>query len=697
MLDNAVSRECADVARRTFAYNQCSTGVKDDANQVAREALEEADRTVTGLSDLLTTLSDIEAPKTVVLISQGFVVQEFEVFAERASVLAAAARATVYSMHLNEAALDPTAGQRVVTMVEDRRVRVRGLEALAKASRGAMFTINGAGTGAFERLEAELGGYYLIGLESNPRDRDGRPHAIRIEVPWNGATVRSRNQILNATLSIEHRTPEQAVAAGLRAGLPLTALPLRVATFGLKGVERDRIQTLIHADVGNDFSAARRVTIGYAIFDSSGGEVDARTIDNRLRPVMNGLPSALQFAAGASLAPGEYTLRVVASDGERAGSVEHRFQARLSGSGNVELSELIAGGPTAVREFLSPTVGYTVGFGSLHGYLEAYGDQAPAVTVRYEIAVSPAADALIETDVAGRLFGDDRMIFTEVIPVRQLPPGRYVLRALVSVAGQPLETLTRPFEIAPPSALVEAPAAESSAEAVVDLFLPVDEHAFVRPFLQEEALQPEVLAPFRERLAADARDAFDTSTAALAAGDLGKAEATLKEAVDPDIDSTSLLAYLAVVYAAAGNDIQAAGAWQSALIDGSDMPQIYVWLAQGLLRGRSLTEAQAVLEEALDKWPSDPRFTGPLASVYAMFGRGREAVLLLEQYLDQNRDDAEAARMGVEWIYQVHAAGHVVHTRDQDLGLARTWAAQYGDGPRRALIEQWLEVLEREP
>ena len=43
----------------------------------------------------------------------------------------------------------------------------------------------------------------------------------------------------------------------------------------------------------------------------------------------------------------------------------------------------------AVREFLSPTVGYTVSFGSLHGYLEAYGDQADAVTVKYEIADAP--------------------------------------------------------------------------------------------------------------------------------------------------------------------------------------------------------------------------------------------------------------------------------------------------------------------
>ena len=84
------------------------------------------------------------------------------------------------------------------------------------------------------------------------------------------------------------------------------------------------------------------------------------TLDSRLAPVMNGFPSALQFAAGSSLAPGEYTLRLAAADGARVGSVEHRFQAKLPETGAVKLSELMAGGPTAVRELLSPTIGYTV-------------------------------------------------------------------------------------------------------------------------------------------------------------------------------------------------------------------------------------------------------------------------------------------------------------------------------------------------
>jgi len=120
-------------------------------------------------------------------------------------------------------------------------------------------------------------------------------------------------------------------------------------------------------------------------------------------------------------------------------------------------------------------------------------------------------------------------------------------------------------------------------------------------------------------------------------------------------------------------------------------------LTQGQLRRHSLPEAQEVLAEAHDRWPSDPRFTGPLATVYATFGKGRDAALLLEKYLAENPADVEAARLGVEWLYQIHAAGRVVHDRAEDLTLARAWAALYGNGPRQALVKQWLDVLEREP
>jgi VWFA-related protein len=698
MLDGAVARECVNMAPRSNQYSVCSSAVRDDAGQIAREALDQANSSITGLSNLMTKLKSIEEPKIVVLISQGFVVDDGDNFAEQIGRMAAAARATLYVLHLNENAFDNNSGRRPASAIEDRRIGVVGLEALAKVARGGLFTINGAGAGVFERIQSEISGYYLVGIEPDARDRDGKAHPLKIEVPWNGAVVRSRRMMLNPTTAVDRRTPQERIGAGLTSPLPMASLPVRVATFALQGSDAGRVQVLIHADIGRDFKAPRRLALGYSIVDQHGQEVDTRRIESRLLPVMNGEPSALQFAAGASLVPGEYTLRLAAADGERAGSVEHRFRADLSTAGGVKLSELVVGGPTAIREFLSPTVGYTVSFGSVHGYLEAYGDQADAVTVKYEIVAAQGSAALLTADVPGRLFGDDRIIFTHVMAVRELPPGPYVLRALVSLAGRPLTTLSRGFEVAA-SARAETAAddpAAAPAEAAADVFLPVDEQIFARPFSPGEATAPAVLKPFRDRLDGAATQAFETAIAALTAKALPKAESSLKSAVQPDIDSTALLAYLGVVYAEAGMDFQAIGAWHSALVGGENLPQLYAWLSQALLRTHRLAEAQDLLEEANEKFPSDPRFTGPLAAVYATFGRGREAILMLEQFLNETVNEVEAARMGVEWIYQIHSIDRVVHSRGEDVDLARAWVARYGAGPRQALVRQWLDVLERD-
>ena len=191
MLDGAVARECINLAPRSYQYSVCSSGVRDDAGQIAREALDQANSSVLSLSNLLTKLKDIDEPKVVLLISEGFVVEDGPLFAEQFGRLAAAARASLYVLHLNEAAFDKDPGRRPASAIEDRRIGVVGLEALSKVARGTMLTINGAGLGVFDRIQTEISGYYLLGIEPSARDRDNKPHPLRVEVPWNGAVVRT--------------------------------------------------------------------------------------------------------------------------------------------------------------------------------------------------------------------------------------------------------------------------------------------------------------------------------------------------------------------------------------------------------------------------------------------------------------------------------------------------------------------------
>ena len=61
---------------------------------------------------------------------------------------------------------------------------------------------------------SELSGYYLLGVESDGRDKDGKPHPIRIDVPRKGAVVRSRRQLVNA--ASDRPTPNSPRAAAAR-------------------------------------------------------------------------------------------------------------------------------------------------------------------------------------------------------------------------------------------------------------------------------------------------------------------------------------------------------------------------------------------------------------------------------------------------------------------------------------------------
>src|SRR5262249_37305268 len=151
------------------------------------------------------------------------------------------------------------------------------------------------------------------------------------------------------------------------------------------------VQLLIHADVGTDYSSSKNVSIGYLITDAAGRLVDNKSAMMRLLPVMNGVPSALQYSAGTSLPPGEYTIKLAVVEGERIGTIEHPIHAALPEANGTTLSELMVGGPIEVGELLTPTIGYQITFGTVHGYVEAYGAKTDGLTMEYEVATDAEA------------------------------------------------------------------------------------------------------------------------------------------------------------------------------------------------------------------------------------------------------------------------------------------------------------------
>jgi tetratricopeptide (TPR) repeat protein len=346
-------------------------------------------------------------------------------------------------------------------------------------------------------------------------------------------------------------------------------------------------------------------------------------------------------------------------------------------------------------------VGTRISFGTLHGYLEAYGPDAATLGVRFEVAADERGGALLGADVQGVVVGEERVLFSQQMLVQALPPGSYRLRALVRQGNTLVTSLVRAFEIGAPAALASASSSLPAVSAPgTPLYLPVEQKDLSRPFAREEALKPATLQPFAERVAPTptARAAFDEGIKNLQKRDYKEAEASFKRAIQPDADSTGPLVYLGVTYAAAGHDSQAASVWRTAMADGDDIPQLYEWLGDALMRLKSTGEARPILEEAVSRWPADLRFTRPLALIYATFGKGVDAVRLLEKFLQDRRDDQASLFLALEWMFNAHRGGQLVHDRAEDARLAHAYADQYlkSGGLNEPLVKQWLNYLDKE-
>lgn len=698
VLERVINRECEGEPpgpRRQL----CESVVENEAHTVAVQGTSDGDMTISSLRALIDAVQSIDAPKTLILVTEGFSIGyrgDRLIDVQNLGAFAAAARTSIYALKLEDTMFSDIAQKgAAITRFDDRRETSVGVETLANASRGSLFNITVSADNAFARIESELSGYYLLGVESGLADRDGKPHPIRVSAKRPGTSVRSRRQVMTAGDLDHPRSPREAVTSALASPMMIAALPLQVATFALRGPDPGKVQLLVHASVGSDYSSSKVVTFGYTIIDAQGRMVESLGGDVRLPPLMNGVPSPLQYDVSSSLPPGEYTLKLAVADGDRVGTVDHSVHAWLVDAPPVRLSELMVGGPVEVRDQLRPTIGHTIAFGSVQGYLEAYGVAAATVKTTYEIAADPKSPALLSDEVRGQSAGPDRVIFSKAMLVRQLPPGRYVLRAVLSTDARAVRTLTRDFEIAaPPVLMTSAEPAVAPTGAPAEVYLPVGKELFSRAFQPEEALRNETIQTFRARVAPEAQRAFDEGVALVQAREYAKAERTLKTAIRADANSTAPLAYLAAVYAAAGHDAEAAASWQAALVDAGDVPVLYQWLGDALMRTRNLGEARSILEEAAAKWPSDPRFAKPLAYLYATFGQGREAVRALGRHLDANPSDVEALFLGVSWIYELRV---VARTRAEDVNAARGYAMAYerARGPRLALVRQWMAVLEK--
>src|SRR5262249_31955439 len=151
-LAQVIGRECPAMAGR--ADPLCPDAVTNQARTLAMDATRESDMTINGLRALFRGLRSIEGPKTLVLISEGFVMNDIQLVAELGG-LAGAARRSLYALRLDSPLFDATNARMPLDAVGDRTLMSQGLETLAAATRGTLFTVTGTGGSLFQQIESE--------------------------------------------------------------------------------------------------------------------------------------------------------------------------------------------------------------------------------------------------------------------------------------------------------------------------------------------------------------------------------------------------------------------------------------------------------------------------------------------------------------------------------------------------------------
>ncbi len=729
-LDTVTLRECGNLPSPQERELCIKTVVTDSSGifSIVKE------RTQTALATLRSTverLSQTPTPKTIVYISEGLVIERSGDVAWLGPA-AARGQVTIYALQLDVPGSDASTAREPASPGRDKAVAREGLDMIAGSTRGAVLPVVGSADDAFARLALELSGYYLVSFEPESGDRDGKPHRIKASVPGrSGVDIRARSQFSIDAPS--NRTDDAILKETLLAPMLASEIGLKLAAYTLRDPASDKLRILMAAEIDRSGSPDGTVALAYSLVDDKGRLIESQ-IDRGVKTPVSP-ETAIQKYSGFILsdATGTHTLKIaVVDDRGRRGSVEHSFRAALTPVGQLRSTDLLIADDRTTSGSAAPVVGGEFTSGMVNGYIELYADAADVLkntTVMFEVAQDAQARAL--DGAAGRVQpataeAPNRRALEGSIPLALLPPGDYVVRAVVSTDGRKVGQVTRPFRVGRTvTASKTKPAAGSRLAAGRPG--PITLTSRVERFDRASVLTPQVVGFFMEKLNVGARGEsnpepiveyartgrFDEAVKALSTGapslpasflsglalyskgELEPAAARFRESLRLDSEFFPAAFYLGSCYAAGGRDQEAVGAWKLSLITESEAPFIFTLLGDALLRLREIDQALEILNEAASEWPDNEEVQVRIGTAFAMAGKRADALLKLEPYLEKHPDDQERHFVALRTLYEARAAGKPIRSTNEDRELFTRWAKAYAaaKGPQQALVEQWRKTV----
>ena len=445
---NLADWECHLVRTDPQCVENAKTSIVLQARTMS-QTMELATRTLfDSLVDLLSGLSTIEGPKTVVFFSEAIVpspdTPDRLIDVSRA---AGAARSQLYVIQPNVPSIGSAAEGTASTgstgdlpptgrsYNDDLQLQLDGLSDLASATGGAIFRLSGTAENVIRRISLETSGFYMLGFSPDVKERDGKSHRIEVKVTRPGLTVRARPEftIHKAATGAEPRTTPDKIVTDLSS---YRDLPLRVGAVAFRGVDAGHVKLIVLTETPE--ASRTFATIIYSLFDSS-GKIAAQWTADAAQLTGPFVTSATAVQTGA------YRLRVAASDaGGALGAVNYSLTAGPIPAAPIATSDLMLGVMNASGAF-APKLDFT-GADQVTGYFEIYSSQPPPadMTIALELCRTVDGPPIAGTTAAlGKTADADRFVARGTIPLSGVAAGDYVVRARVTVSGTVVATVTR--------------------------------------------------------------------------------------------------------------------------------------------------------------------------------------------------------------------------------------------------------------
>jgi VWFA-related protein len=426
MLEEVVRRECLLVAQEAAI---CQRDVTRQAMLLARETRESGRRRLRSLTALVNALPATADLKHVVLLTPGlFHEPGSEAFYDVLGSDLAVRTATLSILQVE--GNEGSAESRLLAGGPDSRILNIGAQLLANAAGGDLLRMGTVAT-RFRRFRRELDAYYVVAVSAEPRDIDGKPHRISVNVRTPKATIQYPPTVVRAASPAHPDEADRLAAVMRRPGIE-RAIPLGVQATTVRGDDPKRLQVVVITRIPD--AAVSNATIAIEVRDGSRVVTAHR---GRLEPGKEA-GGVLSHVSPILVPPGRYVLRVAVLDERwRAGSVDHPFVADLPPAGPLRTSGLIVGQTTdgALRPAIDMSTGLPIA-----GILELYSlDPATKADAAVSFTIASVADGSVSRRVGANVQrteteGIQRAVAS--IDARDLPAGEYRIRAEVRVGGQ---------------------------------------------------------------------------------------------------------------------------------------------------------------------------------------------------------------------------------------------------------------------